>query len=881
MAAELSSPSSVHQAFDYLRREAIDAHLAGDGMRVLHLCTVALDRIDHLQPSGAPSLNLGDVRWAFFLGLYWMLDEWLTYDVNGALKHLTTDDLSNWDVKLIRFFLTTLEIPLNFESVDDLKIAPTEWLRQRSRESEDVTALTLAVELSWYEDARSPAWRELASQWIERCPKPSLLETELRRIVQRLDLQSRFRLDGCLPDDEEVPTDTNREQRLLIKAWRLVYEAKFAELDAMVSEIVALIPVESPVYPAFFRVLHFSRMRRNSKESQFVSLSRRNYVESRQPALACQLLRDGRFDSSYADLARQDFPDGIRSRRFACFRMAMLNQLHALRSWDIGGWLLGERQRAQALLELCHRGYTDLAKDGILALRNGLDVPKPGEYPHFDKAIRVLDTLPEEDRTSVVRDVLASPRIALIAARRVLDELSDAIPDVDLPDVAAWYVRLELDEVHSQGMHTHLEKWGEILWWAENAADLVDILKPALAVKARNPACWDMLHATLASAIIKGTAHSAQEILSSLLDTPWPRHDFNRSRFSILSYVVRRRTEFAERCLAWMKEYAEERQDQFQLFQLRYLSSNDEAPKDDPRFRDWIRESVVESCRSRLAETSGPQHFGTLAYHAMMQTVTWDKPEPDLVNALTDLVDAEHVLYVNKDAPIRCLAVLASAGPKSQAEDIVRAAIRWLDHGIPGRDMGDRGPLASIQFTGMGEDQAAAPFAHLLDALAERHCDLIGHRLAKWIMIEGVRRPPRLASRTIRTALHLSIGMMKKDEALSIALLGIAEAAAQIAYSTEPTTAIDGFRSLVLNDAPHPQLAAWLSSTAGALCIEMWQQRLVEASRLSNPSAREAAAFAIRRWEKSTITLPASLRMVREQLTNDCRLRVRAAICGE
>ncbi len=880
MTTEPSSPISLQQAFEYLRREAIDAHLAGDGMRVLHLCTVGLDRIEHLPPSGGPLMNVGDVRWAFFLGLYWMLDDWLTYDINGALKHLTSDDVSKWDLKLIRFFLTTLQIPLNFQSVDDLKSASTDWLHHRSLESEDVSALTMVVELAWYEDARSPAWRELASEWLERCPRPSLLETELRRTVQRLDLQSRLRVDGRLPDGKVEPTDANRAQNRLIEAWRLVYEGKFAELDALVGDIVTLIPVESPSYPAFFRVLHFSRIPRNSRESQFVSLSRRNYVDSRQPAQVCQLLRDERFESNFADLARQGFPDGLRSKRFTCFRMAMLNQLHALRSWDIGGWLLGELQRAQALLELCDRGDTDYAKDGIIALRNALNVPEPGKYPHFDKAVRVLDTLAEEDRRSVVRDLLASPWIAWRSAQRVLDELSDAIPDADLSDVAAWYVRLDLDEYHGKWTRTHLGMWGDVLSWVQNAAELIDLLKPALAVKARHPACWDMLHGTLASAITKGTTHTAQGILSSLLDTPCDRHHFNQYRFSILLHVARCRTEFAEQCLAWMNGYAEERQDQFELFHLRYLPSVDDLPRDDPIFRDWIRERVVDSCRSRLAEIGNRQHFGSLVYHAMMQKVTWERPEPGLVKALFDLVDAEHVLYINKSDPICCLAALASGGPKSQAEDIVGVATRWLDHGITGRDMGERGPLASIGFIGMGENQAATPFAHLLDALAERHCNLIGHRLAKWIMVEGIRRPPRLASRTIRTALHLSIGMRRKDKALSMALLGIAEAAAQIAFCTEPTTTIVGFRSLVLNDAPHPELASWLSSTVGSLCIEMWQQRFVEASMLSDPSAREAVAFAIRKWEMSTIPLPACLQEARDRLADDCRLRVRAAISG-
>ena len=77
--------------------------------------------------------------------------------------------------------------------------------------------------------------------------------------------------------------------------------------------------------------------------------------------------------------------------------MAMLNELHALRNWDIGGWILGERQHAQVLLELTAHGDIRFVKSGILAvLRNSLGVPKRGEYPHFDRAIELLDASPRK-----------------------------------------------------------------------------------------------------------------------------------------------------------------------------------------------------------------------------------------------------------------------------------------------------------------------------------------------------------------------------------------------------------------------------------------------------------------------------------------------------
>ena len=78
---ELSGQKSenLQKAFDYLRNEALNAQLAGDenaSPSPLHDCARTPSTWKPLDGGG--SVNIADVRWAFFLNLYWMFNNWIS-----------------------------------------------------------------------------------------------------------------------------------------------------------------------------------------------------------------------------------------------------------------------------------------------------------------------------------------------------------------------------------------------------------------------------------------------------------------------------------------------------------------------------------------------------------------------------------------------------------------------------------------------------------------------------------------------------------------------------------------------------------------------------------------------------------------------------------
>lgn len=870
-----SASSDILAAFDYLRNESVDAHLAGDGMRVLHLCTIALERVRHAQASSM--IELAQVRWAFFLGLYWMVDDFLTYLIEDALKQLPAGGHSAWDCKLIRFLTTTLSIPLKFDSIEELLTAPTEWLHDRSTLVEDDVAMCLATEITWYKDYQATEWRDLATAWLSRLPPESPLSGNLQRTVERLSLQSAFCKSGQLPNVQTLGGAVSFEQSQIVEAWRLCYDTQFNALDALLRSLVGRVRTESPAYSSYLSVVHYSRIARDSKESQFLSLSRLHLVQSRQVSQTCRLLRDERFESSFSKIARLGFVDEAAFERYKCFRMAMLNQLHALRSWDIGGWLHGERQRAQALLELSARGDLTFVTSSILALRNSLHVPDRGKYPHFDQTVQLLDALSEAERCVLTKSLIASPRIAWTAARHVLDELSDAIPADLIQAVAGWYVQVDVDEYQQRWRKTILKVWGQLLQYYEDSADLIEILKPALMKKVTMPFCWDELHGTLCAAIIKGHSATARALVDALVSVAPSDKWWDEHRFSVLYNVARRRPGIASVADEWLRNFAAERGMEFHRFKYRHKDHEGESPIDDPVFREWVRDKLMVECETRLCELGPSVTIAHEQYDAMLFELEWPAPEPELVGRLIEVVDAAHVPFVNKDDAIACLAVLTLRCPKSDNSPVVPAIMKWLDQGVGGRELGHAGPLSMSQMVGFRANSIEGAFAFLLEVAAEKYFGELGSLLTEWALSDAIRSSPSVVEHVLGTVFHSSVGASASDEPLSVALVGMAEAIAASAFQVEPRRTLDGFTRVVLNNPLKSDVRAWLKTRAGNLCLGLWEKRIVDGARLANPDAREAAARAIHCWRNAGNEVTAALRESSDQLLTDCRMRVRKA----
>src|ERR1043166_8147737 len=81
-------------AFNHLRDEARAAHLAGDGLRVNHLCSIALTRFTKLTGAQQLLIDLTEIKWACIFPLHWLLDDYMTRTVKEAIEEAQKSKLA-------------------------------------------------------------------------------------------------------------------------------------------------------------------------------------------------------------------------------------------------------------------------------------------------------------------------------------------------------------------------------------------------------------------------------------------------------------------------------------------------------------------------------------------------------------------------------------------------------------------------------------------------------------------------------------------------------------------------------------------------------------------------------------------------------------------
>ena len=859
----------------YLKQEAIDAHTSGDGMRVIHICVIALVA---LKQKRLKIRDSEEIHWAFSLGLYWMLDDWFLHLVEDAAKVMDWSD-DDPDFRILKYVFQRLQNPVAKIESNPLGELSAEYLERIANSPTHIVMLTLAFELGWFALPTDSKWKRLAQQLQEKVAKSSDLSNVLRSIATRLSHQSK-ELYGDSSQNVDViePATQVQEESWLMKGWRLFFDCQFTELDELLDDVNRRLSTSNPYYIPLLALFHMSRIfrRRDKERDQLLSLSRRRYISSRQPAIVFRDQFDSEFERRFSEVARRGFSNTAAYQRFQCFRISMLSQLHSLRSWDLSRWLDAQRDWSYSALELGSKGDTDYAKSGVVHTVRSNSVPALQKVPQFDNCMSIMDAIDEQGRAELVTELLSVKRFAWRSVNEVFARLSSSIPARMLNDVAEWSVRYELDDHHSQFHVTSLEHWSQILPFSPNRQELIQTLFPALNRTCANPRSWHSLHDLYCHAIRWGSDDHASQLLQAIISAECPDHSLNAMRFSIIFNVAQHVRTFSRICEDWLQKNVDSTGDpEYYRFVLRHLGESVRFPVNDPVFRKWLREKVIADCDRINSETEQFQ-IGGKNYHSMILKVTWPASEKKMIQRLLEVANADHVPYSSKVDPIVSLAWLSKLAPKTNAKLIAENVPQWLKHGVPGIDLNPgTGPLSLGQFQGFGHEGVKHAVLVVADFLLQKNPELIVHELSQWAIREGARQPAKFVGTTIRIVLQLSLEQFQINTGLAVGLVGIAEAASQTAKVEFPVQVIDGYRSILFTNDHVSNLGRWIHSAAGNFCLDLLQRRLIEAGVLANPDARQAVARTMRNWKESEFEFPDELLGLWNSLREDPRLSVR------
>ncbi len=518
----------LREGLRYLRRHALEAHQAGDGVQVIHCSSLALKQCEEFGKAHPDhKLQMREIRWAFTLGMYWIINEWFLMLVRSALEQTDCAGVNSTDQDLVVLIHNRLHQPQNPLCVTDVDPIPIQWWEQRgginaAECEEDRIALTFVIELVWYTDPDSDDWRRLLAGWLESCPVENAFHSRLTQLKARLDFQAELYSgrafqpcdEGKLPIEEPV-------QRDLFRAWIAYFNCNWQQLTTILNHLKYSITVEHPAYIPFHNLQRWSLVHRPKPDDQFISLPRLQLARSRQPAQMFQHFRESYATQQFLSVANAGFPQNAKANeRLACLRMAMLVSLQALRTWDIGTWMYGLQQRAQSRLELGTQGDVHSAVAGILDSVRGHSVPDPEKSARFAHCLQLLDAIDVEQRRSVTRMLLESPPVEWRDAHTILCELSDAIPEDVHSELARWSLRVEsTDLLKNHWTPTLMDVWNEILHRSSKRDEISEQLAPVLRQVVTKPMLWDKLHATIVAAILYGPVVLANELIDLLVNT--------------------------------------------------------------------------------------------------------------------------------------------------------------------------------------------------------------------------------------------------------------------------------------------------------------------------------------------------------------------------
>jgi hypothetical protein len=854
------------QGLQFLRSRARSAHAAGDGFVVNHVCRIAQRAIS--RSLGGPSeplpIDLKDVRWVFCLWLHWLLGYELSLEAVGQhtfralLNRLPRSQHSEHDFIILTVMFNFLDDPTSsFQSQQALEL-PQEWFEQRSDELEDIALLSLSAEFAWFSNKSADApWKALLDDWLAKCRRESPLALALETLRRRLVIQSELCQGGQHEIDcEPSGLDPHATLPLFAQCWQAFLECEWEQLDKLIAEVSTTTRVDASEYLPLFNLLHASRPFRPQSDDQSVSLSRRFYGMSRQPAQVFHSFRSHRNTETALRLRLQPDPNPGVLDRWECLVVSMLEQLSALRAWDLGRWLQAVGQQGDYHLELARFGNADHAKRAVMCYVLALHEPKKGKDSWFDDAILLLDRLGSEERSELVRWLLARRPVERRGAHRVIEELSDSISTDLIAEAARWTVQLSLGKKLLTGWSlTYLKFWSSILPYSEHRREIAEILLPAILRDAAISACWSMVADTLIICISELSLTDARTIIERMI-TPGAQSYPNQApeRWHIILNACLRRAELFNTYKQWMVEQPEfNAMTQFMIRRIESsqgwnLSPKDlqAAPEDNKAVRDWMRMEMRDYFDRILPEQGSLSTVQMTLPSQLVSWVSWPEDESELVESAINAVGMRDALVATKVGPLKALGFLALRLPGTSANRICDQAVVWLHSGVPGRGSPSiGGPDSIAQISGINSGSVFPAVLFLTDLCLSRSPGRIAEPVANWLHLHGTHQPSKTAHRIflMMARLGLAPGSAHLD------FIGISEAVVNQATAEDAAACIRSFRYLL---APSDGTIAVMlagSLPARKLLLRLWEVRLAELAQNRLPSVRREVALTIKAWQ--------------------------------
>lgn len=725
-------------ALEHLSNYARDAHYDGDGILVNHICSIALNDITKPIRRNEFDIPITKIHWSPILSLYWLIDDYMLHIVREVISKLqptndTEKELHNILKKVFYLVEQSLILSVDEESAE-LENCNLSWLSEKTF-CEDSTLLTFAVELVWFRDPEGKNWTRLLNAW-SRKTTGSMLQT-FQKLKDRLEVQTKALYPSFKARaDKDAWKEWDSSLQRLHQAWNNFLDCEWDSLDKVLEGLAGSIAFESPLALPLFHLHHFTRYQRLSPESQPIGLTRRRLQLSTRKAALSNEFRDMTFNRKMVSLLLEERSFQGAPDRFHCFRLAMLNQISALRIWELASFMEGVTQEYTAHRELFRfKDENYYGNAWALAHRAAFSAKFKIDDPVLVDAVQTLDWVPEEERERLIESLLSMRRVMGPSVIACLSLLSDAIPEKCLPSVADWCIAyFEKLLSPSVGDVTKvLSFWIYLIRYAGISSEICQIIYPLVIAATENPLSWDDANKVIEAYLIKSPINLAIDVGNKMFSREEVDENWNSRRWGILYNAIQERPELGNQFKEALRTTAK---NDLNILYLRHLLLEDDssAAADDEDFRSSCRNMMISFAQGILDRQNPVGQFGSQLNAGIVGLVTWPKAENELISTLQNAITAPYVQDHEIPILLSCLAELILKGPVSQTNLVQTSFQDWLLEPPRGKELGlgMKGPLSIMQMNMPGFEEISKSLIHLAIAMCIQDKAANAQYVGKW-----------------------------------------------------------------------------------------------------------------------------------------------------
>jgi len=715
MTTELSHCEAVK----YLRDSAIRAHLDGQGAKARQLAAIALRK--EAKRGVIPIVNLEDLAWAFFLIIYWMLEEedfsivlggaWESFNKKQQQEKkkgtITTDDEA-WHA-IIRFFMDTL-MPNGNEWEADRKALekiPQSFFRVRKDQySNEVMCMIvpLVIDFVHYlypgkiKDGHSEVfvWHSLNHQWASHAASEKNVDLRKSLDTNRERIEKQH---SCLVEPGAFPYHA---ENALEKLWDAYYKIDIDEMKKALPELTKLVHEDEGKFYPVQSLINLTRFIVGLDTDQLPGVYRIQRLYMENPQWLFSRLRLMRFseilDDAYFEI-KQKKTAGAKAVQI--WRWPLVSEIVALQNWDLGNYLNSIRMQSEAWLflglfavdqkpgPLSDNDANDIITGIYLAFK-ARTVQKE-ESRHFSDVRRAFLNLELHENSKDKIDgllelILKSIRpIELRSAVNLFSIMGDAIAKNKLEDVLK--ISISAFSVKNFGFDLEMLNWWEdIFKWIELDRKAWDIVDPLLTNIFHSAVFWQVSTSMLKEALINAPKDLAYKWASTIAESR-SKDDLQSYGRSIIYNASLRRVDlndYALQVLDFLKDDPA-LADQIAYDRTLLLAAKEEKDtvSEEPegsKYRTALIEELLLYAQSVSdRKTKPPIQIGGLPFQwKPFQRISWSKLSLDQWNHLDQTIKSAIESPYRSERDVISLILIWSIIASHQRKSTIDEAGRWL-----------------------------------------------------------------------------------------------------------------------------------------------------------------------------------------------------------